>query len=137
MANDLTRVDPAWAWARYAPDGDRPWSRRLAAHLYRRAGFAANHAELNEAAQAGPAATLDRLCDPKPSPAAADFDQTVAALGERPAAAGYPRQVVAWWLYRMLGTSEPLQEKLPLFWHGHFATAAATVNKPGLMLGKN
>lgn len=26
-----------------------------------------------------------------------------------------------WWAYRMLHTNRPLQEKLALFWHGHFA----------------
>lgn len=26
-----------------------------------------------------------------------------------------------WWAYRMLNTDRPLQEKLALFWHGHFA----------------
>lgn len=27
-----------------------------------------------------------------------------------------------WWLQRMVSTSRPLEEKLTLFWHGHFAT---------------
>jgi uncharacterized protein (DUF1800 family) len=29
-----------------------------------------------------------------------------------------------WWLNRMLATTAPLQEKMTLFWHGHFTTAA-------------
>jgi uncharacterized protein (DUF1800 family) len=29
-----------------------------------------------------------------------------------------------WWLDRMLATPVPLQEKMTLFWHGHFTTAA-------------
>ena len=29
-----------------------------------------------------------------------------------------------WWLGRMVATPAPLQEKLTLFWHGHFATSA-------------
>ena len=28
-----------------------------------------------------------------------------------------------WWLNRMLNTPHPLEEKLTLFWHGHFATS--------------
>ena len=32
-------------------------------------------------------------------------------------------QAPAWWLDRMATTTTPLQEKLTLFWHGHFATA--------------
>ena len=37
------RVDPGdpWAWAAFAPSADRPWTLGLAAHLFRRAGFAA------------------------------------------------------------------------------------------------
>jgi uncharacterized protein (DUF1800 family) len=29
-----------------------------------------------------------------------------------------------WWLNRMIATPAPLQEKMTLFWHGHFTTAA-------------
>ena len=31
-------------------------------------------------------------------------------------------RVAYWWANRMLTTSHPLQEKMALFWHGHFAT---------------
>lgn len=33
----------------------------------------------------------------------------------------------AWWLERMLTTPRPLEEKMALFWHGHFATSAQKV----------
>ena len=33
-----------------------------------------------------------------------------------------------WWANRMLNTSRPLQEKLTLFWHGHFATSEEKVH---------
>src|SRR5205807_403351 len=39
-----------------------------------------------------------------------------------------------WWLDRMLLTQRPLQEKLTLFWHDHFATANSKVNNAVLML---
>ena len=32
----------------------------------------------------------------------------------------------AWWLKRMAYGPHPLQEKLTLFWHGHFTTSART-----------
>ena len=32
------------------------------------------------------------------------------------------RRLAFWWLDRMLRSPHPLQEKLTLFWHGHFAT---------------
>ncbi|MDP6554562.1 MAG: DUF1800 domain-containing protein [Pirellulaceae bacterium] len=39
-----------------------------------------------------------------------------------------------WWAERMLKTSRPLEEKLLLFWHGHFATSNDKVADYRLML---
>lgn len=36
-------------------------------------------------------------------------------------------EVQKWWLKRMIETSQPMQEKLSLFWHGHFATSYRTI----------
>lgn len=33
------------------------------------------------------------------------------------------QQMQRWWLRRMIETGRPLEEKLTLFWHGHFATS--------------
>lgn len=33
------------------------------------------------------------------------------------------RRLAFWWLDRMVRTNRPLEEKLTLFWHGHFATS--------------
>ncbi|WP_172121785.1 MULTISPECIES: DUF1800 domain-containing protein [unclassified Devosia] len=33
------------------------------------------------------------------------------------------RRIGYWWLDRMVRTNRPLEEKLTLFWHGHFATS--------------
>jgi uncharacterized protein (DUF1800 family) len=33
------------------------------------------------------------------------------------------RRIAFWWLDRMVRTSAPLEEKMTLFWHGHFATS--------------
>ena len=43
----------------------------------------------------------------------------------------------AWWLDRMATTTTPLQEKLTLFWHGHFATANYKVDDARLMYLQN
>ena len=37
----------------------------------------------------------------------------------------------------MLTTSRPLEEKLTLFWHGHFATGDAKVRDYRMMLAQN
>lgn len=137
MTRSASNIDPAWAWAPYEPDAKRPWSRALAAHLYRRAAFGATWAERDEAVKLGPAASVDRLCNPAPSPGAEQFQGTITMLAERAAAGGNAQQLPAWWLYRMLNTPDPLLEKLTLFWHGHFATSAAKVDKPRMMLAQN
>ncbi|HJN44387.1 MAG: DUF1800 domain-containing protein [Vicinamibacterales bacterium] len=50
---------------------------------------------------------------------------------QEPAAAGYfmvsasrmeMDRAIMWWTNRMLNTRRPLEEKMVLFWHGHFAT---------------
>ena len=40
---------------------------------------------------------------------------------------GHIVELTAWWLHRMATAADPLQEKLTLFWHGHFATSAQKV----------
>jgi uncharacterized protein (DUF1800 family) len=43
-----------------------------------------------------------------------------------------------WWLDRMIATPAPLQEKMTLFWHGHFTTAAIQKNvTPAEILAQN
>lgn len=37
------------------------------------------------------------------------------------------REVQKWWLRRMIETPRPLEEKMVLFWHGHFATSFRTI----------
>jgi hypothetical protein len=44
------------------------------------------------------------------------------------------RRVAAWWADRMVSTDHPLQEKMALFWHGHFATGADKVRDYRKML---
>jgi uncharacterized protein (DUF1800 family) len=42
-----------------------------------------------------------------------------------------------WWLERMAKGPRPLQEKLTLFWHGHFATSATKVREAYYMWRQN
>jgi hypothetical protein len=42
-----------------------------------------------------------------------------------------------WWANRMLATPRPLEEKLTLFWHGHFATGNNKVRDYRMMLRQN
>jgi len=42
-----------------------------------------------------------------------------------------------WWLKRMIETPRPLEEKMTLFWHGHFATNYRTIENSYHMFAQN
>ena len=47
------------------------------------------------------------------------------------------RRVAHWWANRMLLTKRPLEEKMTLFWHGHFATNEEKVRDYRKLLNQN
>jgi uncharacterized protein (DUF1800 family) len=67
----------------------------------------------------------------------AGWQKLIADLGEKAATQGQIFQLRSWWLYTILNTPHPLQEKLTLFWHNHFATSFAKVQRPMLMCRQN
>src|SRR5262249_55403564 len=44
---------------------------------------------------------------------------------------------VQWWLNRMVNGKYPMQEKLTLFWHGHFTTSARDERSASAMWNQN
>lgn len=131
MAMNWPALSAEEAWKPYEPDRSRPWNRQRAAHLLRRASFGFTSRQLSESVDAGPEATIRRLLETKPSD---EYLSTVKTLGDAVLAGGEPRQLASWWLYRMLHTTSPLQERLTLFWHGHFATSGAKVADARLLM---
>lgn len=131
----LAGVDPAWAWSAWQPDAKASWNREWAAHLYRRAGFAATWSQLEESLATGHQATIDRLMAGEPE--TDRFYQDAAQSAESLLAAGDPQQVAAWWLYVLIHSPHPLRERLTLFWHGHFATSGAKVTDGRTMYLQN
>lgn len=99
------------------PDQDRA----LIAHLLRRAGFGATPEELDAYAAQGYAATVEALLHPEQAP---EVEEDVVcryySLGTL--MEDSPTVWQGRWLYRMINTARPLQEKMALFWHGVFAT---------------
>jgi uncharacterized protein (DUF1800 family) len=47
------------------------------------------------------------------------------------------RDIQKWWLTRMIETPRPLEEKMTLFWHGHFATSFRTIENSYHMYAQN
>jgi len=139
-------LDIATALAPY----NEAWDARLAAHLLRRAGFGASPDEAAHFASMGVHAAIDALVNFAPTgglPAPDDlYDPRTTLMqyykpGMRPRSLDdmtkhkigqevrqNERQSIIslqrWWLNRMLVTPAPLQEKMALYFHGHFTTAA-------------
>ena len=127
-------IDPDWAWSDFKPSEERPWNIRTAAHLFRRAGFGATHEELSAAIKKPPGDVVDELLNAsEPN----NFLSDMNSLADAAIATGNPKQLSAWWAYRMLSTTSQLLEKTTLFWHGHFATSAEKVTDPALMRTQN
>ena len=93
----------------------------LTAHLFRRAGFGATRAEIEECAAKGYEAAVEDFVNPERRP---PLDEDIIERyydGENH---------VIWtatWMYRMIVTKRPLVEKMALFWHHVFATGAGKV----------
>jgi uncharacterized protein (DUF1800 family) len=134
MAEVSEKIDPRWAWAPYRPSDKAPWDLRRVGHLYRRASFGATHAELQAALKAGPEKAVAGLL--QGGPGLQQFDASMKSWTSPLGRANNGVQIRAWWLYRMLYSPHPLQEKLTLFWHNHFATSNAKVQNAAQMLGQ-
>jgi len=136
------------------------WNYGTAAHLLNRAGFGGPPAGIEQLARLTPAEAVARLLDfartpdplPRPGWARVDPDRAAQLRLYRNAPEEEKRrlrqeqqrtrreqmlELQHWWLRRMAGGERPLQEKLTLFWHGHFATSVQKVREPYLMWRQN
>jgi hypothetical protein len=93
---------------------------QLLAHLMRRAGFGATREELDVMAVQGYEATVERLLDT--SNPSRMSDHLIRRYHPEQSGMIGPFGPGETWLYRMTTTDAPLLEKMPLFWHGVFAT---------------
>ncbi len=103
------------------------------AHLLRRAGFGASSDDLAVFAPMSYNAAVDRLVNYDSIPD--DVDSKIGQanyIGTTSSGAFSPNTVVndarQRWLFRMLHTTRPLQEKMTLFWHNYFATGYSKVS---------
>jgi uncharacterized protein (DUF1800 family) len=111
-----------------------PTSRQDVAHLLRRAGFAPLPAEIDALTSLDRPAVVEQVLNtsaappaPPPSevgnPAISQWDQFVA--------------LQQWWIDRMRTSPCPIQEKMTLFWHGHFVSSLDKVGQTSMMLAQN
>lgn len=126
--------DPRLAWQPYQPNDQNPWDLKKVGHLYRRAAFGANWSELETGLAEGPTATIEKLLSGGKE--TASFEEQSRKLAASIGRTNNGALARAWWLQRMLYSPYPLQEKLTLFWHNHFATSNAKINNAAYMLGQ-
>ena len=93
----------------------------------RRAGFGATYDEAEQLAEQGYEATVEQLLNPETQP---ELDE-IALFRYHPTTE-FPAQHYAGgqanWLYHLINTERPLQEKVALFWHHVFATGNGKVD---------
>ena len=92
----------------------------LLAHLMRRAGFGATRDEFEALGAQGYEAAVEELLHPD-DPQVMSND-VIRRYHPEDSAMMYPQGCAQTWLYRMITTKAPLEEKVALFWHGIFAT---------------
>ena len=132
---DILELDPAWCWSPYQSEAENSWDRQAATHLYRRAGFSATVDELDKAVGIEPGELAHELVFGSREPEV--FSTRMQDMVDAMIATGDVTRLAAAWLYRMLQTPNQLQEKITLFWHGHFATSGEKVQDPIMMQQQN
>ena len=137
------------------------WSFGTAAHLLNRAGFGGSPAEIQKLADLGLDQAVAHLLDyetvpdPTPNPDWARPNPEELRKYREAIRTGTPEEKKAaqreqqqifqrrmlelrgWWLQRMAHGPRPFQEKMVLFWHGHFATSVEKVRNPYFMWRQN
>src|SRR3984957_17441684 len=143
------------------PLADKQWNFTTAAHLLNRAGFGGSPSEIEKLADLGPDKAVSFLIDYEKIP-----DSTLNPDWAQPEPERMKRlrdvyqhgtpdekkqaqqennkllqlrmmELRGWWLQRMVRGPRPFQEKMVLFWHGHFATSVDKVRDPYYMWRQN
>ena len=107
----------------------------LMAHLMRRAGFGATREEIEENLELGYEKVVESLLHPSGERGTIDeylvrrYHVDQSELRQLDGAG-------ANWLYQMITTDHPLEEKLALFWHSLFATGYSKLNQARALLNQ-
>lgn len=109
-------------------------TREKIAHLLRRFGLGASIAELDYYEKLGVDGAIDRLINYENYPDGYGVNCYEFAGRVDGQLRLNPPQVIAWWTAQLITTQRPLEEKLTLFWHDHFAVSASKVNAAPMML---
>ena len=134
------------------------WTEADAAHLLRRAGFSGTPEQIAHLTALGRDGAVDLLVEydrfeqtepgfpveifaqqpPRGMLAKLDRPQRQAVTRAVRMVSGQTTEAIRdWWLSRMITTARPLEEKMVLFWHGHFTSGIREVRNPRYMQMQN
>ena len=100
---------------------------RRMAHLLRRAGFGPTRQEIQRGVAQGYEATVEELLYPEAQPDL-EIEDLIRRYHVDQNSLMLLESSQSYWMYRMINTRRPLEEKMALFWHGLFATAYGKLN---------
>ncbi len=109
-------------------------STALMAHLLRRAGFGATRNELETYLAVGYEGVVEELLHPQdpqnlPDDLIRRYHAEQSEMRDLTSSGAY-------WMYRMISTRCPMEEKIALFWHGLFATGYTKLNQARAQLNQ-
>ena len=108
----------------------------LMAHLMRRAGFGADRDELERRAAQGYEAVVEELVEPPDDVPRADIDELFRYMPSLASGGPDTTPGAANWLFHMVNTQRPLEEKMALFWHHVFATGNSKVDNDNHLIAQ-
>ena len=123
---------PSDPFSPFVPSADQPFDHRRLCHLLRRAALGVSPLRLQSFANQSPSQVVNSLTAYDP----ADdhpYAELLAGLGGGLSPIYDAADAQKWWLMRMLDTPRPLQERIALFWHNHFATSTGKVRQSALV----
>lgn len=155
-ADDL-RVLSNLAWGGLKPLATQTWDQSHARHLLVRAGFGGTPKQVAELCAMGPHRAVEFLVDFQRQPAAKPVFDAAPQQPRQPYEAmirldrlrlraanrrkrSDEQQLTRlrhWWLRRMIESPRPLQEKMTLWWHGHFAVQQSVVENSYALYRQN
>ena len=124
---------PANPFEPYAASEAEPWNARRVGHLLRRAAFSPSAERLKLCKEKGPGGSIEWLFAYDPKSDVGGLNAFLAQASGIYDIRQSPALVAQWWFHRMIHTPAPLQERVALMWHDHFATSAAKVGVPQWM----
>src|SRR5688572_5260124 len=107
--------------------------REKVAHLLRRFGLGASQGELDSLETLGVKGAIDALLDFEKAPDDYKVSPWEFAFGANDEVNLDASRFGAWWALRLVMTKRPVQEKLTVFWHDHFAVSASKVASGPIM----